>query len=363
MDDNDDDNQQQQQFAVTCPPGVSPGMQIQVNLPMAPPQIAATVTASDTNIDNNNQDDVSEMTGPTATITQQLSFQAPPAYAPNSNNNDNNDNTSSLAPTDAILVTQDNRSEIMNHVKATTAPGSMTMMMGEMPPGMSESDLFRSGVSAMPPPKDPSWKELSPEDVAEEYLHQQQGMERFTITAPPGALGLTIGQKGPHLGHLIAVVKPNSPLKLSVKPMDELVALNEQDLTQYSTNQTTQALLQSAKTSRKLTFLRKMKEGGTTSTTNNTATKTPVPPQTQQMQRPAAPPRALLVVVPQGVAPGQSFQVDTGTQKMSVVCPPGVQPGMQLQIMPPAAVSNNPPSTGNPTTTMAPTNNNDRCCC
>ena len=79
----------------------------------------------------------------------------------------------------------------------------------------------------------------------------------LVVTAPEGKpLGLTMGDKGPNNGFLIALVKPTSPLQGQVQVGDELTGINVTDLTSVDTATMLDTLRNSANGPRQLTLIR-----------------------------------------------------------------------------------------------------------
>ena len=177
---------------------------------------------------------------------QEVPVEHPPPYAPE------------VAPSAPFGETMETTTQQDTNNNNPTMTGiNLTMMMqGELPPGMSESDLNAPPVAAAALQNESSYREYAPEDVAEEWLNNQNGLESFTVMAPPGALKLTMGERGPNGGHLVATVKSGSPLTGKVEVGDELTKLNSIDLTNMDGNQANDALRQSAGAARQLTLLR-----------------------------------------------------------------------------------------------------------
>ena len=167
------------------------------------------------------------------------------------------ENPSADAPAQVALSASFDKTMKTTAPQGTNNEMSLTMMMqGELPPGMSESDLNGLHVATSALQNESSYREYCPEDVAEEWLKNQNGLESITVMAPPGALKLTMDKRGLNGGHLVAAVKSGSPLSGKVEVGDELIKLNSIDLTNMDGSQAKDALRQSAGVARHLTLLR-----------------------------------------------------------------------------------------------------------
>ena len=122
----------------------------------------------------------------------------------------------------------------------------------------------------LPPPTHSAWgvsQENTPVSSSSSFSvpsSTKEGTDTVICSAPPGALGLLLGKRGPNNGHLVAIVSPKSPLSGKVKPGDELTKMNSTDLTQMNdVARVKEALQQSAGGGdRLLSFLRRVRQEG-----------------------------------------------------------------------------------------------------